>query len=316
MMGKRFLFCVILMLLCLFGCEQGELSTEPLQTVEQTQPTVQTTVPEPTQCKHEDLIATFIRKETYLDYGGSCEDPTHVYNQCRDCGEFVFVRDEPSELKCVYTGVVHTVIKEVTCTEDGIYTFICQNCEKVRERTKPSKGHQYYWFWGEDTPRCSGCSLLQEDFSNHEYELTFSTEPQGYFPGKRYYQCKICEKEKVECFDKYGDYDLQTAKNAILRKLQDMGFQVLEYYDLLPNTIVYEKHKMLVCNDTNSKQATQQLIDMSDDLIKKLVSSYDFGQEGVNPADYYAWVDVSYVSNSIASGFVITIYARGTFWEI
>jgi hypothetical protein len=315
-MKKCFLVCLILALLCFNGCEQAQQSTEPTPTAEQTQPTVQTTVPEPTQCKHEDLLTTFIREETYLDYGGSCEDPTHVYNQCRDCGEFVFVRDEPSELECVYTGNIDEVIKEATCTEDGLFTFTCRNCGKLRERTEPSKGHQYYWFWGEDTPRCSGCGLLQEDFCNHEYELSFSTEPNGHIPGKRCYQCKNCEKEKLEYFDKYGDYDLRAVKDAVTAKLQALGFQVLEDYDLASSTVVYKAHDKIHCKDTNSKKAPQQLIELSDDVIHKLLYHNRLGEYGSDPANYYAWVRVSYFSSDIASGFNITIYARGTFWEI
>ena len=316
-MKKLSLLFVILAVLCFAGCHNEQpQNSEPVSTTEQTQPTVQTTVPEPTQCKHENLFTTFIREETYLDYGGSCEDPTHVYNKCRDCGEFVFVRDEPSGLECVFAGVIDEVKKEATCTEEGLFTFTCRNCGKLRERTQPSKGHQYYLFWGEDVPRCAGCDLLQEDFCNHEYELSFSTEPEGHFPGKRNYQCKHCEKEKVECFDKYGDYDFQAVKDALCAKLQAAGFLVLEDYDLSSNDYVYEKHDMLYCKETNSKKAPQQLTEMGADVIDQLMSSYNFGSAGVNPADYYAWVRVTYVSSDIASGFVVTVYARGISWQI
>lgn len=323
-MKKLSLLFVILAVLCFAGCDNEQpQNSEPVSTTEQTQPTVQTTVPEPTQCKHENLFTTFIREETYLDYGGSCEDPTHVYNKCRDCGEFVFVRDDPSGLECVYTGVKDEVIKEATCTEEGLFTFTCRNCGKLRERTQPSKGHQYYLFWGEDVPRCAGCDLLQEDFCNHEYELSFSTEPEGHFPGKRNYQCKHCGKEKVECFDKYGDYDLRTVKDEVTAKLQALGFQVLEDCDTSQSVHVYKAFDSIHCKETNSKKATQQLLELSDDVIYQLLYHNRFGEYGANPgeygadpADYYAWVHVSYFSGDIASGFTITGYARGISWQI
>ena len=294
-MKKLSLLFVILAMMCFAGCD-----------TDQTQPTVQTTVPAPTQCKHTVLEEKFSKHELGWMYA-SCEDPARIYYKCRDCGEYVHVKDEPSRIVCTETSYSVEVTKEPTCTEKGTYTFVCFHCKKVRERSIESKGHRFSCFWGENVPRCLKCRIVQEDACNHEYVKGYERNYNGAYPGIRFHVCKNCNAETFEIFDEKGNYDLRMVKDTLSAHLQSLGFQVLEEYDRSFGNTIYEKVYKFDLKNTNSEISPQQLIEQGYRLIDLHMSSEMFHEAGVDLSLYYAWVDIKYVVDDIFCGLMLHV---------
>ena len=295
-MKKLSLLFMIFAVLCFVGCD-----------TQQSQPTVQTTVPEPTHCKHETLSEAPSLVYLGPDYGGSCEDPMRVYHKCLECGEDVFVKEKSTGVVCTEMSYSKVVTKQPTCTEEGTYTFECFHCKKVRERSIPSKGHKFSCFWGEDVPRCLDCRIVQENACNHEYVKGYERNHNEVYPGIRFHVCRKCNAETFEIFDEKGNYDLRMVKDALSARLQSLGFQVLEEYNRSLGKTMYEKAYKFDLKNTNSKDASQQLIEHGHGLIDLHMSSEMFHEAGVDLSLYYAWVDIKYVVDDIFCGLMLHV---------
>ncbi len=70
-----------------------------------------------------------------------------------------------------------TVIKEVTCTEDGEYEFKCSRCDSSYKTNPKAKGHKWKvsYTWSEDYSTCTGDAVCKNDKSHTATETVTAT---------------------------------------------------------------------------------------------------------------------------------------------
>ena len=116
----------------------------------------------------------------------TCTEDGHIaYYQCSLCGHYF--SDEKAENEIQWSDIVipsygghaypddWTVVKEATCTEDGLRTKTClrEGCGYVLEEVIPALGHNYGEWYTVTEPTCTETGLKQHDCTRCDH---FETE--------------------------------------------------------------------------------------------------------------------------------------------
>ena len=116
----------------------------------------------------------------------TCTEDGHIaYYQCSLCGHYF--SDEKAEHEIQWSDIVipsygghaypdeWTVVKEATCTEDGLRTKTClrEGCGYVLEEVIPALGHSYGEWYTVTKPTCTETGLKQHDCTRCDH---FETE--------------------------------------------------------------------------------------------------------------------------------------------
>lgn len=258
-----------------------------------------------TECTHpEEKLGG---NPKYL-YGTCCEDDIEIYLTCQRCGADVFRGTMESEIKCGVRDNDEEVIRESTCTEKGMVQGPCSICGTVKQWELPLEEHVYHWFYQENAPRCINCGLVQ-DVCAHEYEQTSDKANTDSAPGQRTYKCTLCEDSYSIYYDTYGDYDLQTVYDTICTLAQSYGWSVISNCDLNIGSEIAHVSDSLPYRSTDSKEATQRLIDAGTNLLTTL--NEQFFDPNNDRSDYYLSVTVDCGgSASRGRSFEIDLYVR------
>lgn len=124
------------------------------------------------------------------------------------------------------------VIKEATCSEEGVVQKTCENCGYVWTESIPVKEHTYETYsesvdtcsekYGMETVKCSVCGTVKSRtmkmyYASHDYEFKeHKTLPTCTGEGEDVYECKKCGAEKTESVAAlgHGETELRNVRQA------------------------------------------------------------------------------------------------------
>jgi len=98
-------------------------------------------------------------------------------------------------------GVITT---PATCTAEGVKTYTCTVCEKIKTEAVPTLQHTYSTEWSSDENEhwhasTCGCDSLTKDKNTHSWnEGVITTPATCTAEGVKTYTCMVCEKNKTE----------------------------------------------------------------------------------------------------------------------
>ena len=124
------------------------------------------------------------------------------------------------------------VIKEATCSEEGVVQKTCENCGYVWTESIPVKEHTYETYsesvdtcsekYDMETVKCSVCGTVKSRtmkmyYASHDYEFKeHKTLPTCTGEGEDVYECKKCGAEKTESVAAlgHGETELRNVRQA------------------------------------------------------------------------------------------------------
>ena len=115
-----------------------------------------------------------------------------------------------------------TVVKEPSCTTEGLKKYTCENCAETKQDTIPALGHDYSKDWtidkeatctepGEKSHHCKKCDdrtdITVIDTLGHAWKEEIKKEPTCTEDGAKVYTCENCGETKQETLPALGhDY--------------------------------------------------------------------------------------------------------------
>lgn len=178
-----------------------------------------------TLCGYRNLVEKLPKtdKHTYENKvirKPTCKDRGKGEKVCTLCGYSV---------DCDYDLADHSygdavVTKEATCSAKGEKTYTCTVCGHVKTKSISKKDHTWGTAECNSYAKCTICGSKSSEKIGHDYVLENDYKPNDFFAGEKWYKCSRCEKIKKKIYGASGNYDLDAAKEAGLKRARELGF--------------------------------------------------------------------------------------------
>lgn len=178
-----------------------------------------------TLCGYQELVETTPKSDKH-NYKNNvirkptCADRGKGEKVCTLCGHSV---------ACDYDLADHSygnevVTKEATCSAKGEKTSTCSVCGYVKTKSISKKDHTWSAAECNSYAKCTVCGSKSSEKTGHDYVLENHYKPNDYFAGEKWYTCSRCGKTKTKIYGATGNYDLDAAKEAGLKRAKELGF--------------------------------------------------------------------------------------------
>ncbi len=164
------------------------------------------------------------------------------YEQCTRCNYSTYNEIAPLG----HEWNLGEVVKEETCTENGIKNYVCMHCEKTKVSTTYAKGH----VWESEVVKeatcaengqtdyhctdCGGTKTVITSLTGHNYsnEWTVDLEPTCTEDGSKSHHCLVCdEKSSVTTIFAIGhqpnDSDFCSVCNSTIKYTEELEFSLI-----------------------------------------------------------------------------------------